>query len=128
MSYLEKDLDVDLARVSPENAFQICLKLLDSSSQLLGFGLRVNDAKGAWAVMDKIIRLSNEYVLARFLAEVMELGNMLDVDPLVKDMVVRDFLVCAEKTRMMVLEMARQGKSWIDIARELERTINKEGH
>ncbi len=76
--------------------------------------------------MGRIIELSNEYVLARFLAEALELDNMMDVNPLIKDMAVRDFLVCAEKTRMMVLEMARRGKSWIEIARELEGTVNKE--
>ncbi|GGP19170.1 hypothetical protein GCM10007981_01770 [Thermocladium modestius] len=126
MSYLERDLDADLASVSPDNAREICLKILDSASQLLGLGIRVREPRDAWLVMGRIIELSNEYVLARFLAEALELDNMMDVNPLIKDMAVRDFLVCAEKTRMMVLEMARRGKSWIEIARELEGTVNKE--
>lgn len=128
MSYLENELSEDLSRVTPENAVQICMKILDSSSRLLGLGIQVRDPQSAWAVMSKIIELSNEFVLARFLAEVLELSNMINVNPLIRDMVVRDFLVCAEKTRMMVIEMARSGKSWIEIARELEGMVNKEKH
>jgi len=128
VSYLENDLDSDLSRVTPENAAQICMKILDSSSRLLGLGIQVRDARSAWAVMSKIIELSNEFVLARFLAEVLELSNMVDANPLIKDMIVRDFLVCAEKTRMMVIGMAKRGKSWIEIARELEGMVNKEEH
>lgn len=123
---MERGLDADLAGVSPDNASKICLKILDSASQLLGFGIRVRGSRDAWLVMSRIIELSNEYVLARFLAEVLELDNMIDVNPLIKDMAVRDFLVCAEKTRLMVLEMARRGKSWVEIASELEGTVNKE--
>ena len=126
MSYLERDLDADLASVSPDNAREICLKILDSASQLLNLGIKVRGPRDAWVVMGRIIELSNEYVLARFLAEALELDNMVDVNPLIKDMVVRDFLVCVEKTRLMVLEMARRGKSWIEIARELEGMVNKE--
>ncbi|GEM_PF-3439803 len=103
----------------------VCLNLLKCSTLILNIDVDVNHLElNYWKILEKLVELSNEYVLIKY-------GNILmmllsnDFSSLSEtecEILTRDLLTFIEKVRVIVLEMYRKGKSWIDIVREFYET------
>ncbi len=93
----------------------LCVEVLNKSCSALGLQCG-SGLDGAWSVMEGVIGLSGEYVLARYMAVVASADFIASrASPLIVDMLVRDLLTCVEKVRVIVLKMVEAGKPWREI-------------
>jgi len=90
---------------NPIKVHEICLRLLSEVAKIIGINHVVNSTEDGWVVINRLIELSNEFVLARFYAENSCLSEKLPVNELVVDMMIRDSVTCMEKIRSIVLSL-----------------------
>lgn len=95
---------------NPVKVHEICLKLLSEVARITGINTVVKSAEDGWVVINRLIEISGEFVLARFYAENTCLGNKLPVNGLVVDMMIRDSITCMEKIRSIALALTPVGK------------------
>jgi len=78
-----------------------------------------NDLEVAWSVVEYMVLLSNEYVLARY-ATILPLVRSIDlgrISDYVAQFLIRDLVTLIEKSRVMLLMMSKRGESWIELTR-----------
>ncbi|WP_291767760.1 hypothetical protein [Caldivirga sp. UBA161] len=88
---------------NPVKVHEVCLKLLSEVAKVVGINRDVKSVEDGWIVVNKLIEMSNEYVLARFYAENSCLASKLQVNELVLGMLIRDSITCMEKIRTIAL-------------------------
>lgn len=94
----------------------LCIEVLNRSCNPLNVKCDRDPLSNAWGVLERIIGLSNEFVLARYMAIVASADFIASRGgSLVVDMLVRDLLTCIEKVRVIILKMVEEGRSWVEI-------------
>ncbi|MFB6489862.1 MAG: hypothetical protein TU35_001230 [Thermoproteus sp. AZ2] len=97
----------------------LCVEVLNRSCSALGVSCGGDALSNAWFVMEKVVDLSNEFVLARYMAVVVSVDFIASRGgSLIVDMLVRDLLTCVEKVRVIILKMVEEGKAWVEIFRQ----------
>ncbi|MGC8607207.1 MAG: hypothetical protein ACP5GZ_10125 [Vulcanisaeta sp.] len=92
---------------------KLCIETLNKSCNALGIECGGDEVSNAWRVLEGIIGLSNEFVLARYMAIVVSSEFIASrASPVIIDMLSRDLLTCIEKIRVLVLKMVEVGKPW----------------
>lgn len=112
LSYVDSGFREDLLKISISvddgvKVHEICLRLLQETAKILKMNINVGGYIDGWVVINELIKLSREYVLARFYAENISLGLKAPVDDLVRDMMIRDSVTCMEKIRAIVLSLVK---------------------
>lgn len=77
-----------------------------------------------WKIIEKLVELSNEHVLIKYgnILTILLGSNLSNLSEIECEILTRNLLTFIEKVRVIVLEMYRKGKSWIDIVREFYET------
>lgn len=66
--------------------------------------------------MERVVELSNEFVLARYMAIVASSNFIASrANPVIVGMLGRDLLTCIEKVRVIILRMVEEGRPWREI-------------
>ncbi|WP_243669497.1 hypothetical protein [Vulcanisaeta sp. JCM 16161] len=82
----------------------------------LGVECGGDELVNAWRVMERVIELSGEFALARYMAIVVGSGFISSsASPIITDMLSRDLLTCIEKVRVIILRMVEEGRPWREI-------------
>ncbi|ABW01597.1 hypothetical protein [Caldivirga maquilingensis] len=105
IEYIKDGFRTELASnlSNPVKVHEICLKLLSEVAKVLGINQVIESTEDGWIIINKLIEMSNEYVLARFYAENSSLATKLQVNELVLGMLIRDSITCMEKIRTIAL-------------------------
>lgn len=111
IEYIRDGFRIELANnlSNPIKVHEVCLKLLSEVAKVLGINQGARSVEDGWIVVNKLIEMSNEYVLARFYAENSSLANKLQVNELVLGMLIRDSITCMEKIRTITLSALSGG-------------------
>ncbi|WP_243680760.1 hypothetical protein [Vulcanisaeta souniana] len=103
----------------------LCMETLNKSCNALGIECSGDEASNAWRVIERVIELSGEFVLARYMAVVVGSEFIASrASPVIISMLSRDLLTCLEKVRVIVLKMVEMGKSWREAMGWVIRFLN----
>lgn len=92
---------------------RLCMEALNRSCNALGIECGGDEVSNAWRVMERVIEMSGEFVLARYMAIAVSSEFIASrASPVIIGMLSRDLLTCLEKVRVIVLKMTEVGKSW----------------
>ncbi len=70
----------------------------------------------AWRALERVVELSNEFVLARYMAIAVSSSFIAsNAGPVIADMLGRDLLTCIEKVRVLILRMVEEGRPWREV-------------
>ncbi len=95
---------------------RLCIEALNRSCGALGVDCGGDELVSAWRVMERVVELSGEFVLARYMAIATSSSLIASVaSPAIADMLGRDLLTCVEKVRVMILRMVEEGRPWREI-------------
>ncbi|WP_054857803.1 hypothetical protein [Vulcanisaeta sp. JCM 16159] len=95
---------------------KLCIEVLNRSCGALGVDCGGDELVNAWRVMERVVELSGEFVLARYMAIVASSGFIASVaGPVIAEMLGRDLLTCVEKVRVMILRMVEEGRPWREV-------------
>mgnify|MGYP001770766869 CR=1 FL=1 len=95
---------------------RLCIEVLNRSCNALGVDCSNDALTNAWRVMERVVGLSNEFVLARYMAIVASSSLIASVaSPMIADMLSRDLLTCLEKVRVLILKMVEEGRPWREV-------------
>ncbi|GAB6947772.1 hypothetical protein JCM16161A_19020 [Vulcanisaeta sp. JCM 16161] len=95
---------------------RLCIEALNRSCGALGVECGGDELVNAWRVMERVIELSGEFALARYMAIVVGSGFISSsASPIITDMLSRDLLTCIEKVRVIILRMVEEGRPWREI-------------
>ncbi|GAB6943274.1 hypothetical protein [Vulcanisaeta sp. JCM 14467] len=95
---------------------RLCIEVLNRSCGALGVDCGGDALTNAWRVMERVVGLSNEFVLARYMAIVASSSLIASVaSPMIADMLSRDLLTCLEKVRVLILKMVEEGRPWREV-------------
>ncbi|MGC9137190.1 hypothetical protein [Caldivirga sp.] len=111
IEYIKDGFRTELASnlSNPIKVHEVCLRLLSEVAKVLDINQCVKSTEDGWIIVNKLIEISNEYVLARFYAENSCLASKPQVNELVLGMLIRDSITCMEKIRTIALGLL-QGK------------------
>ncbi|ADN50040.1 hypothetical protein [Vulcanisaeta distributa] len=95
---------------------KLCVEALNRSCNALGVECGGDELTNAWRVMERVVELSNEFVLARYMAIVASSNFIASrANPVIVGMLGRDLLTCIEKVRVIILRMVEEGRPWREI-------------
>jgi len=94
----------------------LCVEVLVRGCGAFGVDCGGDPRVVAWRVLERVVGLSNEFVLARYGAIMLSADLIASMgDSLIVDMLVRDLVTCVEKVRVLMLRMVEEGRPWVDI-------------
>lgn len=95
---------------------KLCIEALNRSCWALGVDCGGDELVNAWRALERVVELSNEFVLARYMAIAVSSSFIAsNAGPVIADMLGRDLLTCIEKVRVLILRMVEEGRPWREV-------------